>query len=46
MVKECSGHCVWHRKNNNCEWYCNNEDSENYVLETGYEDTCDCYDER
>lgn len=35
------GRCIWHRKGPDDEWYCNNEDSENYALETGYEDTCD-----
>lgn len=46
-VEECiCGHCVWHRKHPNGDWYCNNENSENYILETAYDDGCDDFEER
>ena len=43
--KKCCGTCQHHRK---CcgEWQCFNEQSENYAIETEYNDTCEDWEER
>jgi hypothetical protein len=45
MKMICCGTCEHHTMKNG-EWYCNNQDSENYVLETEYEDYCEDYERR
>lgn len=41
------GKCVYHRKHPNGEWYCNNDNSEAYMCETGWDDSCtDGFEER
>lgn len=43
--KKCCGTCCHHRKV--CgEWDCFNEQSENYALETDYDDECEDWEER
>lgn len=45
--RDCCGNCLYHRKDRDSnEWTCNNEESENYGLETGYCDWCQNHEER
>lgn len=48
MSKIC-GECQYHRPPEipgQDDWWCNNGQSENYAMETDYEDTCDEWEER
>lgn len=46
-MKECCGTCICHKHiTNTNEWTCNNPQSDNYGLETEYDDCCDKYDEK
>lgn len=48
MSKIC-GECQYHRPPEipgQDGWWCNNGQSENYAMETDYEDTCDEWEER
>lgn len=41
------GTCKYHFKDNSTgEWTCGCPDSENYGIETGYNDSCDEHEER
>lgn len=46
MNKKCCGTCRHHLPLPLDEWICDNEESENYSLETGYEDSCADYESR
>lgn len=39
-MDKCCGTCAHHLPMPLNEWVCDNEESENYGLETGYEDSC------
>lgn len=44
--KKCCGTCQWHTPMPLNEWYCDNEESENYSNETDYEFYCEDWEER
>lgn len=46
MNKECCGTCAWHFPMPFEEWICDNENSDNYGMETEYGDCCVDYEER
>lgn len=43
---KCCGTCTYHIPMLAEEWVCDNENSENYGLETGYRDCCDDYESK
>lgn len=40
------GTCLYHKKDYESEWYCNNPDSECYMCDTAWGDSCLDYEER
>lgn len=45
--RECCGTCQYPRYDRNYEsWVCGNEVSDNYGLDTNYNDCCEDYEER
>jgi hypothetical protein len=39
--KETCGQCRWHKRTGTDCYICENEDSENYAMETLHDETCD-----
>ena len=44
--EECCGTCQYHKLDDKGEWYCSNEISDYYALETDYTDECIDYEEK
>lgn len=42
---EICGTCKWHNKDHD-DWLCGNMESDNFADFTGYEDSCDCWENR
>lgn len=45
----CCGNCKYHRSyhsHGNSTWYCDNEVSDNYTIETEYQDECEDFEEK
>ena len=49
-MKECCGNCKYNKRDwtnkNNHDFYCGNEQSDNYGYNTAYLDSCDDFEEK
>lgn len=49
-MKECCGNCKYNQRdwinNNNPDFYCGNENSDNYGYNTDYLDSCEDFEEK